>query len=106
MELHAEHRKRVVLYGRDGTGRRLGQRNEIIRNTADLIAMAHPDIKVLGNAVQKIGRQRHVAAGSAKFASRDVFHFSAKRLAGQLHSVADSQDRYAEAEDSRVALWS
>ena len=40
----------LCLHRGDGAGGGLGQRHEIVRDAADLVAVAHPDVELLGHA--------------------------------------------------------
>ena len=51
VERHATVLDRGV---RAGVGR--GERDEIVRNPVDLVAVAHPDLRVSGDAGEQVGR--------------------------------------------------
>ena len=71
----------------------------------DLVAVAHPhDGLVRDVAKERLGRVQHTAFGAAELAGRVALDLAPHRLAGQLHPVADPQDRQPQLEDRRIAL--
>ncbi len=55
---------------------------------------------------ERLGRVEHMAFGAAELTRRRGLDPGPHRLAGQLHPVADPQDRQAQLEDRRVAMRS
>ena len=73
----------------------------------DLIAMGHPDGGFGGDAVEEVGGflALEVQFCAAVFAGGGgVLDVAAEELCGDLHAVADAEDRNAELEDAGVAL--
>src|SRR5688572_15166753 len=106
MELDGENGKRLVLDRRDGTRGSLGEGNKIVRDGFDLVAMTHPNVKAVGDSGQQIAGLNHLAASATEFAGRNIFHFPAQNLAGELHPIADAKDGNAKAEDAGIAFRS
>jgi hypothetical protein len=105
MKLEAVDRKTSVLHGGERTGCRLRQWEEIIRDACHLIAVAHPNLRIL----RDIGQQGIVSDNATICATvlprRGALHLPAHCFAGQLHSVADPQYGYSQAENLGIALW-
>ncbi len=74
----------------------------------DLVAVAHPDLGLLGDTGEQVGRlvSRRIDRqfGAAVLARRSALHLPAHGLADQLHAVADAQHGNAQLEDFRIAL--
>ena len=104
MELQPVDRQLPMLDRGQRAGVGGGQRQEIVGDLRHLIAVAHPDVDLVGNAGEQFVRPDDAAACPAVFAGRRALHLAAQRLAGQLHSVADAQHGQPEAEDFRIAL--
>lgn len=92
MKLQPENRQPAMPHRGVRARVRAGQRYEIIRDTPHLIAVAHPDIRRLGQPGKQIVVIRQPASGSAVFPSRRAVDLSAQGVADQLHAVADSQN--------------
>src|SRR5262245_63611827 len=80
------------------TGRRPRQGDELTVGHLDLVAVAHPDDSVLGDAAEEALGLQNVDVRPAIFAAGCREHLCPEHLAGQLHAVADAQDRDAERE--------
>ena len=105
MKLEAVDRQLAMPHRRDRAGRGRGQRQEIAAGVVDLVAVAHPDDRLARDVVEeRLGRVQHAALGAAELAGRRRIDLGPHRLAGQLHPVADPQDRHAQLEDRRIAL--
>ena len=104
MELQAIDRQLFVLHRSDGASGGAGQRDEVVRNPRHLVPVAHPDVKVVRHSGKQPLRLLELAAGSAELAGGHIGDLAAKRVAGELHSVANSQDGNPQRENSRVAF--
>ncbi len=107
VELHAVEREFPVAHDRVRAGGRAGEILERIVDVLHLIAVGHPDRGLLGDGVEQVALGARagldVEVGAAELAAVGVRDLGAHDLAGELHAVADAQDRDAEAENLGVA---
>ena len=68
--------------------------------------MAHPNVDFVWETSEQPLHRLNLQAGATEFATIAALYFSAERLGGQLHSVANSQYRDPQFEDVGVAFWS
>ena len=105
MKLEPVDRQLVMPHRRDRAGRGRGQGQKTGPGVVELIAMAHPDGRFLRDvAKERLGRIQHMTLGAAELACRRRVDLAPQHLAGQLHPVADPQDRQPQLEDRRIAL--
>ena len=91
MKLQTVERQPPVLHRGHRAGVGGGQRLEIGRRLRHLIAVAHPDVDLAGNAGEQFVGLRDAAPRPAVLARRRALHRAAERLAGQMQAVADAQ---------------
>ncbi len=105
VELQSIDRQGPVPDGRDRAGRGRRDGHERLTRCADLVAVAHPDGRGLGHAVeQRVGRVDHPAFRPPELPGGARLDLPPQRLADQLHPVADRQDRDAHFKEARVAV--
>ena len=109
MELQAEDRQRGMTDGGDRAGAGRSKRFEIAGDARDLIAVRHPNFEIARQIGEEfvrtaVGRRGHMDLGSTVLAGRRAFDLAAERFAGELHAVADAEDRDAEPKKFDVAL--
>ncbi len=104
MELHTEDPAVQVLHGGEGAVVGLGDRDEPGRERGDLVTMAHPYLQVGIESGKEGGVLGHVHHGLAILAFEAGLHRAAQRVGGELHAVADAEDRDAQLEKGGIAL--
>src|SRR5262249_51076347 len=67
-----------------------------------LVAVAHPDDGFLGDASEKPVLFVDPATGAAEFPAGGRLDLAAQRLTGELHPVADAQNRNPKLEEGRI----
>src|SRR5262249_51286088 len=103
VKLDAENRTAAVAYRGHRAGVCGGQWDEIAVDTLHLVAVAHPDDRVFGNADQEIIGTEDVAMSPTELTTRSWLDFAAQHLAGQLHAVTDPQYGNPQVEYFRIA---
>ena len=94
-----------MLHGSKFTVMCTGELLKVVGDVRYLVAMAHPCLAHRCHVLeQRIGLV-DVPFRSAVFSSRKTLDLSSQYMAGKLHSVADAQDRDAQLEQLRIALW-
>src|SRR5262249_38515473 len=103
-ELKAEDRPAAVTDGGDGTGVGPCQSLPLAVDRLHLVAVTHPDDR-LGRHIdeQAIGFV-NMATGSAELAADPRPHLATQRLAGELHAVANAENRDAQVEDFGITV--
>ena len=84
VKLQSIERARAMPNGRMRAGIRAGERNEIGADGIDLVAVAHPDLRLSGDAAEDIDsafRLTDRAMGPAVLSHGMTFHTPAERLA-------------------------
>ncbi len=107
VKLQAVEQSGAVLHGRQWARVGAGERDKLIGNHFHLVAVAHPDFGFAADAGEEVVGffgGRDVATSAAKFAHGMTLHTATKRLAHELHAVADAKDWDAKVEDCGVAL--
>ena len=102
MELEPVERQRPVLDGGDRAGRGRGQRDEVGAGVEDLVAVAHPDDRLVRDVVEERlvrGRGRGTRPDRTR-ARRGLRPVPPSASTAKLHAVADSQDRDAQLEEA------
>ena len=96
MELHAVEPPRRIFDGRRVAGGRGGQNAEPGGRRSHHIAMRHPDLLVIADALQQLRiAVRQIENGQAELAFIALAHRSAEQLRDQLLPVADAEHRNA-----------
>ena len=104
VELQAVHRTLAVLDGRGVARFGGGQWDEAAADRLHLVAVAHPNGGLLGDAREQRLARLDAADGPAELAAGRRQDLAAHRLAGELHAVTDAQDRDAQVEDRGVTV--
>ena len=106
MELETVDRPIAVADGGDRAGRRGRQPEEVAADGLDLVAVAHPDDRLMRDVVeQRLVRVEDTALGPPELAPRRVrLDLAPHRLADQLHAVADAENGNVQAKNGRVAV--
>ena len=86
----------------DRTG---GEGNKIVGDSRYLVPVAHPNIDLGGDTGKQVARGLDLAASSAIFMRWGTRHGAPERVTGQLHPVADPQNRYPQAKNGRITAW-
>ena len=93
MELHAEERHLLVADGGERAVGCAGQRVEVLRQIADKVAVTGPDRGGGGNIGQQIAMIVNGQLGPPEFPRFGRANLAPQELTGQLHPVADAQNR-------------
>ena len=104
MELNAPDRAFTMPDRREGTGLRGGDRLEPLGQSGDLVAVTHPDRCSFGNSGEEALVVENLQLSPSVLSVRCILHLAAQHLAGQLHSVTDTEHRNAEFENPRIAF--
>lgn len=104
VELNAVERTALVSNDRVRATGRFGECGEVVADAGDDVAVRHPD----GGRARQMPDQRILTAdfegGSAVLPVRRGADFRPELFAGDLHAVADAEDRQAHVEDAGVRL--
>lgn len=103
MKLQTENGPLPVPHRGDRASVRGGQRLKITVDGLDLVAVAHPDNGIFGDARKESVRLFDMTMGAAEFPAGRRFDLAAEGLTSQLHAIADSQDREPKTKDFRIA---
>ena len=103
VKLQPEDGQRLVADGGERAGGGAGQRHELVRDPVDLVAVAHPDLGAGRYAREQRVGIHDLAIRPPVLPGRGPADAAAKRVARQLHAVADAEHRNAEAEERRIA---
>ena len=103
VELERVQPARLVAHGGVRAGERAGGRLEARGQHLHLVAMAHPDVELGRQPGEEMTPGHNLDARVAVFAVGAGLHRAAERLRGELHAVADAQNRNAEVEQGGVA---
>src|SRR5436190_20242759 len=107
MKLKSEEWERTVLDRGDGASRRDGQRDKVRACVLNLIAVTHPDDRVVRHVAEKrFAGIEDLTFGTAELARGRGLDHSSQDFSRQLHSVADPQDRNAHPKERSVAMGS
>src|SRR5262249_24613391 len=79
---------------------------EVAAYRRNLVAVAHPDGGFGRDALEQPGGLVDSARRPAEFARLPRLHLAAEDVAGELHAVADAEDRDVQVEDRGVAARS
>ena len=90
--------------GSIGTSSGLRERFKLLRDRRDLIAVAHPNFHLLGQAIKENVVVGDFALSAAVFATWRIVDLSPQSFAGQLHAVANAQHGDAEFKQLRIAF--
>src|SRR5262249_15075500 len=102
MKLDAKDGTAAMPDRRDGASIRRRQGNELTIHRLHLIAVAHPNDSVFGNAGQELIGFNDMAMCPAEFTAARWSDVAAERLASQVHAVADAEDWDIKVEDFRI----
>ena len=106
VKLEAVNGEILVPHGSQRTGGCLGQRSEVGRDFADLIAVAHPDLGLGRHPGKELVGLDHLTASPAIFAGLCPADLTAEGVAGQLHPIADAKHGDAQLKDAGIAAGS
>src|SRR5689334_12924240 len=81
------------------------------RNLANMVSVAVPNAQCFRDAGEEMrpwgGRvSPYLQLRAAIFTAFRLFHLAAERVGDPLHSVANSKDRQAHRENTRITFWS
>ena len=80
-----------------------GERHELIRDLRHLVAVAHPDFGLVWHAGKQVGMRGDLDLARPYSRAGALLHFAPQHVAGELHAVADAQDRNSQPEQPGVA---
>ena len=91
VELQTVDGQRTMADGGERAGGRSGEWHEILRDAVDLVAVAHPDIRLRGHPGEERRLVDHLTGRPPVFAGGGLPHAAAQGVACQLHAVADAE---------------
>ena len=101
MELHGIEISRAVLHRGNRAGFTVSGRNKSLRQSGNIIGVAHPDNGIFRYAGKKRGLSVSGNSGLAVFPDGRRLHLAAQKVRHELRAVADAQHGHAQRKDLR-----